>query len=88
MAGPSVPLGGGFGGNPSGAGPSNPPSGSLLRGYPNSHPHAIRPISVLPLLLANLHNDSLPFFLEPNHDHGLLKSASQNSLDSIIHTHY
>lgn len=34
---------------------------------PISYPHPVRPISVFPLLLANLHNYSLPFFLEPDH---------------------
>lgn len=52
------------------AGPSKPIiTYFLLPMYPISYPHPIRPISMLPLLLANLHNYSLPFFLEPNHGH-------------------
>lgn len=45
------------------AGPSKPIiTYFLLPMYPISYPHPIRPISMLPLLLANLHNYSLPFF--------------------------
>lgn len=45
-----------------GVGPSDPfITYFLLPMYPISYPHPIRPISMFPLLLANLHNYSLPF---------------------------
>lgn len=48
-----------------GGGSCQHPCHFLLHVHPNSHPHPIRPNSVFPLLLANLHNCSLPFSENP-----------------------
>lgn len=58
------------------------PRHSLRHGYPNSHPHPIRPSRVFPLLLANLHNHSLPF--SPRNQISVLVFSSQCPLILLI----
>lgn len=67
-----------------GAGPSQA-RGTLLPGYPNSHPHPIRPSCVFPLLLVNLHNHPLPFF--PRNQTPVLAFSSQCPIILLILSH-
>lgn len=76
----------GVGGTSGGLGLLRPAALSPSR-YPNS-PSSDKAQPCVSLLLANLHNHSLPVFLcKPNLSPGFLKSASHNALDSITHTH-
>lgn len=61
------------------------PRHSLRHGYPNSHPHPIRPSRVFPLLLANLHNHSLPVF--PRNQISVLVFSSQRPIMLLTLSH-
>lgn len=61
------------------------PAALSRHGYPNSHPHPIRPSRVFPLLLANLHNHSLPVF--PRNQISVLVFSSQRPIMLLTLSH-